>query len=114
MLTDLASRLAAMREAAQGGAASGIQGGDTAQRITVDIGAGQPSSFGDALTRVLNDASATQDRASDAVNRFVRGEHVEMHEVMAATEEAGIALEMLVELRNKVTDAYRSLINMQS
>jgi flagellar hook-basal body complex protein FliE len=48
------------------------------------------------------------------VNRFVRGEHVEMHEVMAATEEAGIALEMLVELRNKVTDAYRSLINMQS
>jgi flagellar hook-basal body complex protein FliE len=33
---------------------------------------------------------------------------------MAATEEAGIALEMLIEIRNKVTDAYRTLINMQS
>jgi flagellar hook-basal body complex protein FliE len=33
---------------------------------------------------------------------------------MAATEEAGIALEMLVEVRNKLTEAYRSVINMQS
>jgi flagellar hook-basal body complex protein FliE len=111
---DLVSRLAAIREAAQGGATSGIQGGDSARKITVDIGAGEPTSFGATLTRVLNEVSSTQDRASDAVTRFVRGEHVEMHEVMAATEEAGIALEMLVELRNKLTDAYRTLINMQS
>jgi flagellar hook-basal body complex protein FliE len=45
---------------------------------------------------------------------FLRGEPVELHEVMAATEEAGIALEMLIEIRNKVTDAYRTIINMQS
>ena len=28
-----------------------------------------------------------------------------LHQVMAATEEAGIALEMLIEIRNKITDA---------
>jgi flagellar hook-basal body complex protein FliE len=33
---------------------------------------------------------------------------------MAAAEEAGIALEMLIEIRNKVTDAYRTVINMQT
>ena len=33
---------------------------------------------------------------------------------MAATEEAGIALEMLIEIRNKLTEAYRSVIQMQS
>jgi flagellar hook-basal body complex protein FliE len=32
---------------------------------------------------------------------------------MAATEEAGIALEMLIEVRNKFTEAYRTVINMQ-
>ncbi len=113
--TDLASRLQAMRDLAQGGTSgtSGVQG-DAPIRKTVDIGAGDGASFGDTLTRVLNEVSATQDRASDAVGRFVRGEPVELHQVMAATEEAGIALEMLVELRNKVTDAYRTLINMQS
>lgn len=43
----------------------------------------------------------------------MRGEPVELHQVMAASEEAGIALEFLVEMRNKVTDAYRSVMNMQ-
>jgi flagellar hook-basal body complex protein FliE len=39
---------------------------------------------------------------------------VEIHDVMAATEEAGIALDMLIEIRNKLTDAYRSVMQMQS
>jgi flagellar hook-basal body complex protein FliE len=93
---------------------AGVQGGDAPRRTMVDIGKGEGASFGDTLTRVLNEVSATQDKASDAIERFVRGEPVELHQVMAATEEAGIALEMLVELRNKLTDAYRTLINMQS
>jgi flagellar hook-basal body complex protein FliE len=33
---------------------------------------------------------------------------------MAAAEEAGIAVEMLVEVRNKLIEAYRTLTNMQS
>ena len=48
------------------------------------------------------------------VGKFLRGDPVELHQVMAAGEEAGIALEMMVELRNKFTDAYRTLISMQS
>jgi flagellar hook-basal body complex protein FliE len=34
--------------------------------------------------------------------------------VMAASEEAGLALDLAIEMRNKVVEAYRSLINMQS
>ena len=111
--TALADRLTAMREAAQGGSLGGIQGGDAPRTRQVDIGK-DPGSFQDTLSRVLNEVSSSQDRATDAVDKFVRGEPVELHQVMAATEEAGIALEMLVELRNKMTDAYRALINMQS
>ncbi len=42
------------------------------------------------------------------------GENVERHQVMAASEEAGLALDLLVEMRNKVVEAYRTMINMQS
>ncbi len=70
--------------------------------------------FGDTLKRAIGEVSSAQDQASDLTARFVRGEQVDLHQVMAATEEAGIALEMMVELRNKVTEAYRTLINMQS
>lgn len=71
-------------------------------------------SFGDTLKNALGEVSEVQDNAQAIVQAFIRGESVELHEVMAATEEAGIALEMLVELRNKFTEAYRTLINMQS
>lgn len=72
----------------------------------------QPS-FADALRRAVGDVSELQGQAHDSIGAFLRGEPVEIHEVMAATEEAGIALEMLIEIRNKLTEAYRSVIQMQ-
>lgn len=121
---DIASRLADLRQAMQhgvgqgnvavGGVQGGVQGGDSANRYQVDIGKENGPSFGDTLTRLINQTSDAQDHATNAVDRFVRGEPVELHQVMAATEEAGIALEVLVELRNKLTDTYRTLITMQS
>jgi flagellar hook-basal body complex protein FliE len=95
---------------------SSIQGGvDGPKKFSIDIGKGAgESTFGDTLSRMLNEVSATQDRADDYVQRYMRGEPVELHQVMAASEEAGIAVELLVEMRNKLTEAYRSLINMQS
>lgn len=72
------------------------------------------ANFGDTLKNALGEVSEVQDSAQDIVGAYLRGEQVELHQVMAATEEAGIALEMLVEVRNKLTEAYRSVINMQS
>jgi flagellar hook-basal body complex protein FliE len=103
------------------GGAAGAFGPQGPQRIGLDIAGEhglsrmQPlggESFADTLKRALGEVSTSQDTAQDYIQRFVRGEPVELHQVMAATEEAGIALEMLVELRNKLTDAYRSVINM--
>lgn len=70
-------------------------------------------SFGDTLRNAINNVSEVQDTAQDTVQRFLRGDNVELHQVMAATEEAGIALEMLIEVRNKFTEAYRAVMNMQ-
>jgi len=71
------------------------------------------SSFGDTLKSALGDIVQTQDAANDSIGAFLRGEDVELHQVMAAAEEAGIALEMLIEVRNKIVDAYRTLTQMQ-
>lgn len=85
------------------------------------IGPGAPAAggkasevtFGDTLKKAIAEVSESQDNAKDQVGAFLRGEPVELHQVMAATEEAGIALEMLIEIRNKFTEAYRTVINMQ-
>jgi flagellar hook-basal body complex protein FliE len=93
---------------------------DTAYSIPLDGGipliGDTPAggSFKDLLARGINDASALQDESKDMIGAFLRGEPVELHQVMAASEEAGIAVELLVELRNKLTDAYRSVMNTQT
>jgi len=73
---------------------------------------GEPS-FADALKQALGEVSQLQDDARDVIGAFVRGEAIDMHELMAAAEEAAISLELLVEIRNKLTDAYRTVMNMQ-
>ncbi|WP_396202066.1 flagellar hook-basal body complex protein FliE [Gemmatimonas sp.] len=77
------------------------------------VGEGE-NSFGNTLTRAINEVSDARDRAGDLTQRFAAGENVELHQVMAAGEEAGLALDMMIELRNKMVEAYRSVIAMQS
>lgn len=125
----IASRLGALQGGGisgrpEGGLARGLSGGidgpDGAKRYTFDIGKGDGAagtgapSFGDTLTKAITQVSEAQDASTDMVQRFMRGDPVELHQVMAASEEAGIALEVMIELRNKVTEAYRTLMNMQS
>jgi len=66
------------------------------------------------FARAIGEVSAVQEQSEALTSAFVRGEPVELHQVMAAAEEAGIAIEMLVEVRNKFLDAYRTLVNMQT
>ncbi len=104
------------------GGIGGMGGTVGPRRIGLDIGGEngmsrfqQPAggtSFGDTLKKAIGDVSTQQDTAQNYIERFVRGEPVELHQVMAASEEAQLSLEMLVELRNKVMDAYKSVVNM--
>ena len=82
--------------------------------IRIRLGGEGRTSFADTLKQALGEVSELQEEAKDTIGAFLRGEPVEIHEVMAASEEAGIALEMLIEIRNKLTEAYRSVIQMQS
>jgi len=71
------------------------------------------SSFGDLFKKAINDTSGLQDNSKDMIAAYLRGEPVELGQVMAASEEAAISLELLVELRNKLTEAYRTVMNIQ-
>jgi flagellar hook-basal body complex protein FliE len=105
------------------GGFGGPVGGQGPRRIGLDIaGEGTLSraplpptdgpSFSDTLKRALGEVSTQQETSQDYIQRFVRGEPVELHRVMAAAEEAQLSLEMLVELRNKLMDAYKTVMTM--
>jgi flagellar hook-basal body complex protein FliE len=71
------------------------------------------ASFGDVFKRVLGDTSGLEADSRDLIAAFLRGEPVELHQVVAASEEASISLELLVGMRNKFVEAYRTVMNLQ-
>ena len=91
-----------------------FQQGDIAKKTTVPAVSGKDSAFGDTLSRFLSEASDAGDKSADLTARFTAGDNVEMHQVMAASAEAGLALDLVIALRDKAVDAYRTIINMQS
>ena len=69
-------------------------------------------SFAERLGQVLNDTNDTQQVAAQMQNALLNGEPVELHQVMLKAEEAGLAMDLLLEMRNKLVDAYKDLIRM--
>ena len=92
--------------------AGSIAGPERAGMRGAELETGGPS-FADTLKQALGEVTELQSNAEDAIGAFLSGQPIEIHEVMAAAEEAGIALEMLIEIRNKLTEAYRTVSQMQ-
>lgn len=75
-------------------------------------GAPQAGSFGQLLRGALDDLSALEGRADHLTAMLARGEPVELHEVIVATEKAQLALDLAVQLRNRVVEAYQEIMRM--
>jgi flagellar hook-basal body complex protein FliE len=70
-------------------------------------------SFGEMLNNQLKNLQELQSTADDLTTKMVTGEVQDLSKVMIATEEANIALQMTVQIRNKVIDAYQEVSKMQ-
>ncbi len=74
----------------------------------------KPSSFLDVLSHLLHEVNHLQQNADTSIQSLISGkEGVELHDVMVQLEEAGVAFELMMEIRNKLVDAYQQLLRMQ-
>lgn len=71
------------------------------------------SSFEDIITNEIEKLNNSQVKADKITQDFITGEVEDLHRVMIVTEEARIALELAVQVRNKCVEAYKELNNMQ-
>ena len=69
-------------------------------------------SFGDLLSKFVNGVNDLHHDSAEIQQAFLNGDPVELHQVMIKAEEAGVATELLIEIRNKLLDAYSELIRM--
>lgn len=70
-------------------------------------------SFKDVLADNLNKVNQKQIDADVMTNRFIAGEVDNVEDVLIAAEEARLHLELAVQVRNKLLEAYKEVNNMQ-
>ncbi len=80
---------------------------------TQAAGAVQSSGFGDVLNQFVGEVNEKQLASSQAVNDLLSGKDVPLHQAMIAMQEAGVAFQLMVEVRNKLLQGYQDLMRMQ-
>lgn len=71
------------------------------------------SDFSEVISGVISNVNNSQVNANNMVNSFIKGENVSMHNVMLAVEESQISMQLLIEMRNKLVEAYQEVNKVQ-
>lgn len=70
-------------------------------------------SFSDTLKDAVKDVDHLQKQADVMMKKLSTGEAKNLPEVLIAAEKADIAFKLLVQVRNKIIDAYQEVMKMQ-
>ncbi|MEO5970281.1 MAG: flagellar hook-basal body complex protein FliE [Bdellovibrionia bacterium] len=90
--------------AGEGGQVSGAQtGGPSAPGKT----------FSDILTDSMGKVNLYQHEADTAIKELVAGRNKNIHETMLTIERADTSLKLMMQVRNKILDAYKEILRMQ-
>ncbi len=69
--------------------------------------------FSGVLKGALNQVSTMQDSASAQVNTLMAGGSGDMSKVMVSVEKADVAFQLMMQVRNKIVNAYQDIEKMQ-
>ena len=70
-------------------------------------------SFLGILKSKLDDVNDKMINSENITEQFIKGDDVDVHEVMLAGEEAKMSLDLALQVRNKLIDAYQELNKTQ-
>ena len=72
-----------------------------------------PEGFGSFLEKSISGVNQSQVEADHAIRELVAGRSKNLHETLLAVERADTSLKLMMQVRNKILDAYREIIRMQ-
>ena len=84
-----------------------------AARMQADVQVQPAASFGDMIMQGLHQVDARIDRADALVRQFAVDDNVPVHHVTMALEEARLSVELAMQVRARLVEGYRELMNMQ-
>ncbi|SFL72037.1 flagellar hook-basal body complex protein FliE [Pelosinus propionicus] len=82
------------------------------EKIKTPIEEGKKN-FGEFLTDALGEVNSLQQNATKASFDLAAGKLQDISQVTIAAEKATIAMQLTMQVRNKVVDAYQEIMRMQ-
>ncbi len=96
---------------------SGIPDGGADFGVTSTLSQSGGGKAGGDFTKSLQDAISEvgnlQSEADTHVNQLLTGNGQDVHSAMIAVEKASLAFDMMVQVRNKIVQAYQQVSGMQ-
>ena len=77
------------------------------------VAAATDTSFGSILAAGMRQVEAKVGTANDLVRQFTLDDSIPLHQVTYALEEARLAVELAMQVRTRLVESYRELMNMQ-
>ena len=71
------------------------------------------ANFMDLVKGFVGDVNDIQLHSGKMIDAFAAGEVTDVHQVMVASQEAGLALDLLLEVRNRTMEAFQEIMRMQ-
>jgi flagellar hook-basal body complex protein FliE len=72
-----------------------------------------PGTFRSVLSDAVSRVEQFNQNSDNAIGKFLSGEDEEVHKVALASQQAGIAFDLFLQVRNKVISAYQEVMRMQ-
>jgi flagellar hook-basal body complex protein FliE len=98
---------------AQLGGEFGVRESSTSVTSTKPSAVSPGASFSDTLSKAIEGVDQLHKQADVAAEKIATGQSQNLHETMIAAEKADIALRLMVQVRNKIIDAYHEVMKMQ-
>ena len=70
-------------------------------------------SFAAAQNSSLTEVNRMQQQADAAISALATGDKVSMHDAMIAMEQADVSFRLMMQVRNKIVEAYQEILRMQ-
>lgn len=84
------------------------------QKVKESISSEKKSvSFGEILADLVQQVNALDKSSGQSIEKLIAGEADNIHQVMIAVEEASLTFSLMMEIRNKLIDAYQEIMRMQ-
>ena len=73
----------------------------------------EKASFGQWLNQSMAEVNKLQQDADSAAAKMITGENKDIHGTMIAMQKASISMSLMLEVRNKIINAYEEIKRMQ-